>query len=155
MVEERNRMIGALVGYSEGPPRPGSPAPNTRTFRPGSAIAAAPPPTHPSDRYDGTSREKAVVGAVVVVAVVPVVVADVVVAVVVDVVDVVVVDVVVDPAAYADAAPSAARRTPRTRNQARRHIAPVCRTRRRSGETEPNRYSTSSDWAPLRSHDGS
>ena len=50
---------------------------------------------------------------------------------VVDVVDVVVVVVVVvAPAPYAEAAPSAARTTPRTRNQARRRIAPVCRSLR-------------------------
>jgi hypothetical protein len=48
------------------------------------------------------------------------------------VVDVVVVDevvvVVVVPAASADAAPNAARRTPKARDQTPRRIAPVCRT---------------------------
>jgi hypothetical protein len=63
--------------------------------------------------------------------VVPVVVVDVVVADVVVVLVVVVVVVVVVPAAYADAAPSAARTTPRTIDQTPRRIAPVCRTARR------------------------
>jgi hypothetical protein len=101
------------------------------TWRPGSAIAAAPAPTQPADRYEAASLEYAGGGGVVVV--VPVVV--VVVVVVVDVV--VVVEVVVSPAASADAAPSAARTTPSTTNHTPRRIGPVCRTRRRLGEIGP------------------
>jgi hypothetical protein len=50
------------------------------------------------------------------------------------VVDVVVVDVVVLPSAYAEAAPAAARRTPRTKSHTPRRIAPVCPTARRGAE---------------------
>jgi Flp pilus assembly protein TadB len=109
--------------------------PSVSTRRPGSAIAAAPAPTQPVGRYDA-GRPEYVGGAGVVVVVPVVVVAVVVVAVVpVVVVAVVVVDVVVVvPAAYAEAAPSAARRTPRTRSQTPRRIAPVCRSSRRFAE---------------------
>ena len=96
--------------------------PSVRTLRPGSAIAAAPAPTQLVGRYEAANREYVGGGGVVVGVVVVVV--D-----VVDVVDVVVVVVVVvAPAPYAEAAPSAARTTPRARNQARRRIGPVCRT---------------------------
>jgi hypothetical protein len=88
---------------------------------------------------------------VVAVVVVAAVVVDevVVVAVVVVVVGVVASDVVVStvvvpvPAPYADAAPAAARRTPRTRSQTPRRIAPVCRTRRRFVEIAEIRYTAS------------
>ena len=63
-----------------------------------------------------------VVPVVVVLTVVPVV------EVVVVVVLVLVVVVVVVPAAYADAAPTAVRREPRTRNQTPRRICQVCRS---------------------------
>jgi hypothetical protein len=45
--------------------------------------------------------------------------------------------VVVSPAASADAAPSAARTTPSTTDQAPRRIGPVCPTDRRLGEIGP------------------
>src|SRR6185369_682159 len=101
-----------------------------RTWCPGTAIAAAPAPTQPLGRYEGASGEKD--GGAGVVVVVAVVVGDV--EVVVGVVVVVVVEVVVGDvvvvvsAAYADAAPRAARTTPIQRNQTPRRIAPVCRT---------------------------
>jgi hypothetical protein len=89
----------------------------------------------------------AVVAVVVVVevVVVAVVVVEVVVVWAVAVVSEVVVSTVVVPlpAPYADAAPTAARRTPRTRNQTPRRIAPVCRTGRRFAGIGKFRYSTS------------
>jgi hypothetical protein len=98
--------------------------PTVRTFRPGTAIAAAPAPTQPAGRYE--AGRGAYIGGFGAVVVVPVVVG-VVDVVVVDVVVVVVVVVVV-PAANADAAPSAATSEPRRMNQTPRRIASVCRT---------------------------